>query len=140
MIVYCVCRYTKFDTPLGRTEIPGSGALQLWVNYWDIIQKCMYSEVCLNWTSFGPTFVFGIDRCYVNQVNLTKIFYIRTIMYGLYRIPVYSGFSLDRLHCKYLRNIFVQYQIILCVAKYHLSLKCFSFHCFIEVCYEGLGL
>jgi hypothetical protein len=29
MIMYCVCRYTKFDTPLGRTEIPGSGALQL---------------------------------------------------------------------------------------------------------------
>ena len=32
-----------------------------------------YSETSLNRTSLGPTIVFGIDRCLVYMVKLTKI-------------------------------------------------------------------
>ena len=50
--------------------------------------------------------MFVIDRYLAIQVKLTKISYIGTLLKGrfiqdssLYRIPVYSGFGLDRLHC-----------------------------------------
>ena len=39
-----------------------------------------YSETCLNRTSLGPTFVFGIDTCSVHaQFILTKTSYIGTL-------------------------------------------------------------
>jgi hypothetical protein len=43
--------------------------------------------------------VFGIDRCLVIQVYLTKVSYIRlglNFNIGLYEILFYSGFGLDR--------------------------------------------
>ena len=62
-----------------------------------------YSETCLNRTSLGPTLVFWIDRCLVytglnnkKKKNPTLGLYLK---FGLYRIPVYWGFGLDRLHC-----------------------------------------
>jgi hypothetical protein len=49
-----------------------------------------YSETCLIQTSLEPTFVFGIDRCSIYTVILTKL--------SLYRIPFYSVLDLYRFH------------------------------------------
>ena len=46
-----------------------------------IVCKLLYSETCLNRTSLGPDFMFGIDRCSINifkQVKQTNISYIGT--------------------------------------------------------------
>jgi hypothetical protein len=48
-------------------------------------------NTCTFRTSFGPTFVFGIDRWFYH------ISYIGTI--GLYRTLFCSGFSLGRFYC-----------------------------------------
>ena len=39
----------------------------------------MYNETFLNQALLGPTFVFGIDRCSVCTVKLTKISCIMTL-------------------------------------------------------------
>jgi len=59
----------------------------------------------INRTSFGPTFVFRIDRCLVYTGYFNRNFCFETYLvrktwkFGLYKISFYSGFSLDRFHC-----------------------------------------
>jgi hypothetical protein len=65
---------TEQDNYLRTT---GNGNLSIkdcWLLKRDVFDECLptiktntlYSETCLNRTSLGQTFVFGIDKCWLN--------------------------------------------------------------------------
>ena len=51
----------------------------------------------VNWTSWGPTYVFWLDRLYQQPFSTLELY----LKFSLNRILVYSGFSLDMFHCIY---------------------------------------
>jgi hypothetical protein len=59
-----------------------------------------YSETCLNRTALGPTFLFGIDRLNLLTFPTLKLYF----KFCLHRIPVYTGFSLNRFQTYSLFN------------------------------------
>ena len=79
-----------------------------------------YNATCLSRSFLGPHFVFDIDRCSIHTVKINKDsphwdFYLK---FGIYRIPVYSGFDLDRFNCILFLNLF----------QSKLQLQCYSLY------------
>ena len=74
-----------------------------------IIQRDIYSEICLN----CAIFLFGTDRVF-SSYRLNQHIFPSLGLYSkfnLHRIPVFSRFSLDRFHCA----IFMFFAKNLCV-------------------------
>ena len=66
----------------------------------------IYSETCLNWTSLGLTFVFGIDSVQFIQVRLTKISCIRTS----FEIRFMHDFDLFRVRFRQV-SLYMEYKL-----------------------------
>jgi hypothetical protein len=69
---------------------------------YDINLLSTVEKTCINRTSVWPAFVFGIDRTmFVLKGGINKDFLhlVLNLKFSLYRISVYSGSCLERLHC-----------------------------------------